>query len=75
MIILSASLLLLAAEPAAAPAPATQTPAAPAKERKICRKVDLSNSRMGRRECKTEAEWEAADRQSAGEVDLKQVER
>ena len=56
------SLMLLASDsPAAAPAaPAPATAEAPKKERKICRREEATESRLGgKRICLTAAEWQA----------------
>lgn len=39
-------------------APASAQPEKPKKEKKICRHIDTTESRMGRVECKTAAEWD-----------------
>ncbi len=41
-----------------APAPA---PAAPAKEKKICRTLDVTGSMMPKRTCRTREEWRQVD--------------
>ena len=46
------------AGPAATPAPAQQ-PAAPVKEKKICREEAVTGSIMPKRTCHTQAEWDA----------------
>ena len=43
----------------------SEAKAKPAKEKKICRQVEKTGSRMNRRVCKTEAQWAALE---AGEV-------
>ena len=60
MIVLGFALSILAqvAEPAATPAaaaPATTAAAAP--EKKICRSMVMTGSIMGKRSCRTNAEW------------------
>lgn len=57
------SLLIAAESPeAAAPQPTGETTATPAKEKLVCRRVQPSNSRLAKRECRTQKEWnEAAD--------------
>ena len=60
------TLCCLAASPALAaqttPAPtATPAAAAPAVEKPICRRVQVTGSNMGKRECHTRAEWRAID--------------
>lgn len=39
---------------------ATQQPKA-AKPKKICKNVDMTGSRIGKRECKTKEQWEQAE--------------
>jgi hypothetical protein len=81
----AAFLFLTVAAPAAAagdPAPAvapndgggsTAAAAAPAKERKICKKLEVTESRMGaNRICKTAAEWREDQQNGNGLDDLKQ---
>jgi hypothetical protein len=59
------TLLLLAASPDAATAatPAVSEPvkAKPVKEKKICRNIVATGTRLGKRECKTAEEWAAVD--------------
>lgn len=60
LLVLAAAMLVVADPPVASTAaPATPAPAAakPVKERRICRTLDDSSSRMDRRVCKTEREW------------------
>lgn len=45
-------------------------PAKPAKPRKICRSDDDANSRMPRRTCHTQAEWDALDARARGNRDI-----
>jgi len=45
-------------EPAPAAQPASASEAAPAEEKKICRRIDSSQSRLGaKRVCKTAEDW------------------
>lgn len=58
------SILLLAsgageAAPASDGAAATET--AKPKPKKICKNVDLTGSRIGKRQCKTKEQWEQAE--------------
>lgn len=58
------SILLLASgasetAPAADGAAATET--AKPKPKKICKNVDMTGSRIGKRECKTKEQWEQAE--------------
>lgn len=60
------TLALAAAAPETATPPAADsntTTAAPEKEKLICRTVRPSNSRLAKRECRTQKEWnEASDK-------------
>jgi hypothetical protein len=63
MLLLLAATMLVTADPSAPPAVAAPTPvvaAKPVKERRVCRDLDNSTSRLGRRVCKTESEWSKA---------------
>jgi invasion protein IalB len=62
----------LAANPEAAPAPASTAVEKPQAEKKTCRKVESTSSRMAKRVCKTETDWAAHDR-SANAADLKRM--
>ena len=63
----------LAAETAAPGAPV----AAPVEEKEICRKVEVTGSRLGSKKiCKTKAQWQAIDNRSEAEMrDLDQKSR
>jgi len=67
MILLFASFAVLSAEPAAPAVPvptATPAEAAPkAKVKKVCRKIENSNSRMSKRVCTTDPDY---DKQQEG---------
>jgi hypothetical protein len=52
----------------AAPAAAEAKPD-PKKERKVCRTVALSESRLGKRQCRTQAEWDGDAERTRGTVD------
>jgi hypothetical protein len=54
------------AQPAGDPAPAP-TAAKPAKEKKICRALDDSTSRLPKRVCRTAQQWEDSKRGNSGE--------
>jgi hypothetical protein len=41
-------------------------------EKKVCRKVESTSSRMAKRVCKTESDWAVADK-SANAADLKRM--
>lgn len=58
------ALLLLAASPEAGTTTTeTETPKAkPVKEKKICRPVVATGTRLGKRECKTQDEWDSVDK-------------
>ncbi len=58
------ALMLLAAFPDAAATTATQETAAtkPVKVKKICRSIIATANRLGKRECKTQAEWDSVDK-------------
>ncbi|MBL0916027.1 MAG: hypothetical protein IBJ13_11090 [Sphingopyxis sp.] len=60
MLSLALTLLLSAASPdatAAEPAPTT-TPAKPAKVKKVCRNDDNTGSRLKKKTCRTQEEWD-----------------
>ena len=57
------------AAPDAAPSRDLQKPQA---EKKICRKVETTSSRMTKRVCRTETEWTVEDK-SATAADLKRL--
>ena len=40
---------------------APQTQPKPAKPKKICRDVEMTGSRLGKRECKTQEQWDQAE--------------
>ena len=74
MFLLFASVALIAADPAQAPAPAAAPATAePAKEKKVCRKVEFTSSRMARRTCKTESEWAKDASTGANAADLQRM--
>ena len=50
----------LAAQTAPAPT-ATPAAAAPAVEKPVCRRIQVTGSNMGKRECHTRAEWRVID--------------
>lgn len=54
------ALLLLIASPDATDTTATPEPK-PVKVKKICKSVDLTGSRVGKRECKTKEQWEQGE--------------
>ncbi|HEV7234414.1 MAG TPA: hypothetical protein VGN36_09215 [Sphingorhabdus sp.] len=58
------ALLLLAASPDAGTATTTTEPVAakPVKEKKVCRSIVATGTRLGKRECKTQAEWDMVDK-------------
>lgn len=58
------ALMLLAASPDAAATTATSEPtqAKPVKVKKICRSIVATGTRLGKRECKTQAEWDSVDK-------------
>lgn len=58
------ALMLLAASPDAAATTATQETALakPVKVKKICRSIVATGTRLGKRECKTQAEWDSVDK-------------
>jgi hypothetical protein len=59
---LATAALLVSAAPAAAESPQARQPArvdSNTQERTICMRVELSNSRIVRRVCRTESEWRA----------------
>ena len=58
MITLMLSMLIAAGSPdATAPAAADGASEAPAKEKLICRRLQPSNSRLSKRVCRTQKEW------------------
>ena len=60
-LLLSLALAASAAEkPAADSATTTTQPAKPAKPKKICKSVKMTGSNLGRRTCKTQDQWDAA---------------
>jgi hypothetical protein len=67
----------LAAEAAPAATGVQTAAAAPAEEKEICRKVEVTGSRLGSKKiCKTKAQWQAIDNRSESEVrDLDQKSR
>jgi hypothetical protein len=60
---------MLVAAPVAAPVPVA---AKSETEKKVCRKVESTSSRMAKRVCKTESDWVIADK-SANAADLKRM--
>lgn len=56
-------LALLAADPTPAPTPIAAVP--PVKEKKLCRREEVTGSIMPRSTCRTKAEWAAIDAQNA----------
>lgn len=57
---LATAALLVSAAPAAAQSPQARQPArADTQERTICMRLELSNTRIVRRVCRTESEWRA----------------
>ncbi|WP_432770300.1 MAG: hypothetical protein HEQ22_06035 [Sphingopyxis sp.] len=55
--------------PAADPTGATQT-AKPVKAKKICKSIRMTGSTIGRRICKTEAQWNGQAEDGAQSLDL-----
>ncbi len=57
------ALLLLTASPDAAATTSASEPTKvkPVKEKKICRSIVATGTRLGKRECKTAEEWAAVD--------------
>ncbi len=58
------SILLAASSSAADTATTPPTPQAqpkPAKPKKICKDVEMTGSRLGKRECKTQEQWDQSE--------------
>lgn len=60
-IILSLALAAAAAEAPPADGATTTQPAKPEKPKKICKSIKMTGSNLGRRICKTEEQWNAAE--------------
>lgn len=63
MILNIATLLLAAATPNVSAADDSQTPSTdrPKKAKKICKSTTVTGSRLGKRECKTQEQWEQGE--------------
>jgi hypothetical protein len=67
---LIAAVLLASAQPVADPQAATPVTPAPKKEKKICRTLNTTGSRLGGdRVCKTKAEWDADSEETRQQVE------
>lgn len=70
MLTLGLILALAAAEPAATtPQTVPATEAKPKKERKVCRDMGSTGSRMSKKKCMTAAEWLAHDNAAQMDID------